>query len=331
MTTRNLSRKKIDINTVRNWLILFRAHSTGGTLLPLLIGMGTVSHTLFIENTIILICIGVIGHWSVFAHNEIVDLKVDIKNNKSNKPLVSRAINLQHAIIVVAAMLFIFIIFIIILFDDLTVFFALLSLSLGLIYNIRSKQDWFSLIYLSLWGVTITLTGAYYINTASLTTWMTAVLIGLFVGFWTIMGDYKDSYSTDETSLPAMIGVHIRYRNNEQYLKLSRKLELLLYVLLIIMISLMIIIANSNFLRILILIPSIITALIIRQLSYFNTDDDIKRYIGGSLLSFTVAGIIMSSSFLNIQSVILLLCIPLGIGTAIRYFLYDNLIKIDTL
>lgn len=188
---------------IGKWLALGRIQSVPVTVISLCLGYLTVSETVFSLSIWPLVAVGLLGHLSVYMHNDIVDYEHDMRF-KDSKPLLEGldkddAVDKQRSLIMISLL------FGAVYMGESSFFMFCLSVAVGLVYNIRSKSDWFSSLYLFIWGITITMTGALYHGSINDLTLMAAFAVGVQMFVFTVLGDIKD-INADEPSIPHNLG-----------------------------------------------------------------------------------------------------------------------------
>ena len=187
-----------------------------------------------------LLLVGALGHWSVYAMNDYMDVWYDRQAGKSNKPLVSGEISEDRAL------------YFIILSCALSFIISLLSLGpnptalwmaavlVGMVYNGRSKVDWFSALYLSVWAVLVTLVGAVDGGGITPVTVMLSLALAVHMFIMTLEGDIKDLVEP-EPSIPRKLGCKVDYPDvvmTTSFIGLFKMLEIIEFVTLVAVIQL---------------------------------------------------------------------------------------------
>lgn len=129
------------INTICEFLRLFRLHTAAATASALLIG-GLVMGQRDISALVVLFIIGIFYHIFGFVLNEYIDINVDKKSiDLKDKPLVSGSISKKQALLVVILSIFCcYVLILIFLRSIYTLSFFSLSLIFGGIYDLYGKK-----------------------------------------------------------------------------------------------------------------------------------------------------------------------------------------------
>lgn len=194
---------------LRDILILGRVQSFPLTVACLLLGYASITGTFLVADVLPLLLVGMIGHAAVFAHNDIVDRRYDMKHMKEDKPLVDGSlpyVETKYTVGVIIAVLLIASLFI--LGVGAGLMFAL-AVFTGMGYNYFSKTTFWAPSILSLWGMFIVFTGSIYAGGINVISTSLAVFLALHM-FWVIIqGDLKDIES-DEDSIVKFLGAEMR-------------------------------------------------------------------------------------------------------------------------
>lgn len=192
------------------FLILFRIQSTPMTVMALLLGYATVEGTFIRGDAIPLVVAGALAHWGMFAMNDYVDREHDMesKEDRSDKPLINGSISIREAAYVMYVLCALPLVIAAWSFNTASLGFFIVAYALGLAYNFASKATYLSPVLLGLWGTSVVLTGAQYSRGLTVESVFMAVLMGLFMFWLTILGDFKD-VDQDEESIPRVLGVKV--------------------------------------------------------------------------------------------------------------------------
>lgn len=187
------------------WLALVRIQSLPVTLIPVCIGYITVAETLLTPSIVGLVAVTSVGHFTFYAMNDLFDYKEDLENKDDSKPLLSDELSYEEAQKGIMALLAFTVGVAGLLFEPFTFMMYATACTLGLIYNTRSKKDWYSGLYLSAWAFPITYTGSLYAGGINRVTVSVAVIVAVQMLIITILGDMKD-IDAQEPSIPKRLG-----------------------------------------------------------------------------------------------------------------------------
>lgn len=192
------------------FLILFRVQSTPMTVMALLLGYATVEGTFVRGDVIPLVVAGALAHWGMFAMNDYVDREHDMqsKEDRSDKPLINGSVTVRDAAYAVYALCTLPLLVAVWSFNTESLGFFIAAYALGLAYNFKSKDTYLSPVLLGLWGTSVVLTGAQYARGLTIESVLMGVLMGLFMFWLTVLGDFKD-VDQDEKSIPKALGVKV--------------------------------------------------------------------------------------------------------------------------
>lgn len=186
---------------------LIRIQSTPVTVLTLLLGYAVVADSIFTTDLISLTFVGAVGHWGFYALNDISDYEWDVKQNRRRKPIVSGEVGMVEAKIISLHLILVSLTFSLILFPQEAFATWVMASILGGVYNMRSKHDSNSQIYLGLWGSSVVLTGSYIYGDINITSLVLSIIVGVHMVWMTMMGDLKD-IDNGEDSLPSKMGCY---------------------------------------------------------------------------------------------------------------------------
>lgn len=204
---------KLNKTYIGRWLSLVRIQSTPVTVITLCLGYITVSQRLNLYEMIPLVVVGCLGHWGFYAQNDVMDYEYDIDHKSIDKPLVSKVISRFQAQVVSSLLIITSVFIAVISFSLTTSGWFILSAIAGLTYNFYSKKTSFSGLYLSVWGISIVMTGATYAGKPNISVYALAYGVGIHMLVMTMMGDIKD-IDADEPSIPRLLGVWYTKENS---------------------------------------------------------------------------------------------------------------------
>lgn len=191
---------------IGKWLSLIRIQSTPVTSVSLCAGYLTVASPSW--DMLILALVGAVGHWGFYAHNDVQDYEVDLKQGKNDKPLIGGGIDRDRAEIVSLSLIAMSLAMAMILFNQGALLTYVSAAWIGYLYNKNSKVRTYSAMYLGVWGVAIIVTGALYARGFNINTALLALLLALHMIWMTVIGDLKDIES-DEPNLVHKYDCHI--------------------------------------------------------------------------------------------------------------------------
>lgn len=205
------------------WLALFRIQSVPVSVMTVALGYATVKHTVLDPNLIPLLAVTFFGHISVYAHNDIMDLKYDKLQGKHHKPLVAGDVDKDMAIIITILLGLLSLILAGMFMADKPIALALYisAFAFGARYNQISTEYRYSAVYLGLWGLTVPLVGSFYAGGVNGYTILLSLFVGLHMFWMTIEGDLKD-INRGEDSIPEYLDCKIAWKHiDEQDGKIS--------------------------------------------------------------------------------------------------------------
>lgn len=188
-----------------SWLALIRVQSTPVSVLPPLLGFGTVARTLLTVELLPLIVSVGLGHWGIYAINDYYDRDVDSAAGKTHKPLVAGDISPEAAYIAAVGMMTVSVVYMFLVAPVLSALAYGVSVLIGLIYNWTAKESMYAGVYLGIWGIVMVYTGAMFAGVPGVYTALIALLIGVHMVWMTAEGSLKD-ITEMEACVPRVLG-----------------------------------------------------------------------------------------------------------------------------
>ena len=318
---------------VRGYLSLTSVPSIPVTVVSLLFGYASATGTVLDKEILPLVSVGALGHMGFYGLNDIVDYEWDLEQNKENKPLVRGDITIYYGYGYCLALISVSVAVAIYLFPLYAFLAWVVACLLGALYDLRSKIDSYSAVYMAFWGVTIIYTGAFYSggDIGGLTIVM-SLLLGGHMLWMTIMGDLKD-IGRGEKSIPERLDCKMIDENGYRYLWTSLRfngLAILIVGIQIILILLIPIADGPHISDVMFVYVGIVGSLLVwvsfdNVLEQFQFDpDEMKRDIAKYEIISVITIIAVSLSFINIWSAVFLVVGSVVWGMAWQTVLYGH-------
>jgi len=181
------------------WIKISRIQTGMVTALSLWVGYASVEQ-LSIPVFGTLGIIGLLVHVWGFMLNEIKDKEYDERYSSTGHPLTSDEISTRHANIVAWLSGLIAVGISYIVFGlNFGLILMLFSFIAGTMYNIYSKQHWWSNVYLSAWVLLLTFSGAAFAGSFSIYTLFIGIALSIQIFVQVIEGDLKDIKGPENT------------------------------------------------------------------------------------------------------------------------------------
>jgi len=192
-----------------DWIKVTRVQTAAVTMLALWGGHITVA-PLTIRSTLYLGLLGLLVHIWGFTMNEVEDASYDEQHsNKSSHPISIGKISgvkanmlawgslVAFSLIHIIDSPLIFELNIINLYESES--YALLMLTGGYLYNKKSKEQWYSPAYLSVWAFSLVMLGAYHAGLPNTATVILALVLSIQIFVQVAEGDMKDIQGPENT------------------------------------------------------------------------------------------------------------------------------------
>lgn len=147
---------------IKSYLELCRVQSTPVTIIILSLGFGIAKGTLLHLDIIALYIMGALGHWGFYAMNDIMDREHDRQGDDLHKPIPSGKVSLKGALILCVWCIIMSLLIAAVILGQPAFAYYTGAMTLGWVYNLRSKKDTFASMYLAAWAVLILMTGYHY-------------------------------------------------------------------------------------------------------------------------------------------------------------------------
>lgn len=190
------------------WLALCRVQSTPLTLVTLSLGYAFTGGDILSLQIIPLLVVGATAHWGMYAMNEHLDREHDFLAGKLDKPMVKGEITELQAGTFVTVIVALSMGLALEYLGSVVASVWWVAILVSALYNLRSKKDWFSGLYLSIWAVAVVYSGALYGGSPELPTALLALALASHMLIMTMIGDIKD-LREEEPSIPYMLGCEI--------------------------------------------------------------------------------------------------------------------------
>jgi len=187
------------------WAALCRLQSTPLTWVILLLGYGTAGGDILSTDVLPLLAVGALGHWSVYAMNDHLDMYHDRFAGKLHKPLPAGEISETAATFFVTVGLLSSCVACYVWLGASPALYWIAAVLTGIWYNIRSKTDWFSAIYLSVWAILVVAVGANYYGEPTWQSFLFGAAIAIHMFIMTLEGGLKD-LPEGEPCIPRVMG-----------------------------------------------------------------------------------------------------------------------------
>lgn len=199
--------------TLKQWIKVTRVQTAAVTMLALWVGH-IVVEPLTIWSATMLGLIGLCIHVWGFTLNEIYDAEYDKIHSKDGDHLIAKeVISKENATMLAWTAGAISIILYIILVDSLIGMLALLlSFGHGYAYDVRSKKDWFSNIYLAFWVFFTVMAGALSAGNFNFSVAIIGTVLAIQIFVQVIEGDLKDLTGPERT-FAERLGVKIDFNS----------------------------------------------------------------------------------------------------------------------
>lgn len=317
---------------IRGVLVLCSVPSSPVTVVSLLLGYLTFRPSILTVGVVPLAAAGALGHWAFYAANDVFDYEWDMVDRRKDKPLVNGSLNVTEATYVSIVLGVTSLAVVIFFFPTPAIFTWIIAMALGLVYDLRSKEDVYSGLYMAGWGLVIIFTGALYAGGATFLTFMLALLLAVHMFWMTVMGNLKD-IGKEEESIPEALDCKIIYDGGYPTLWTSARFNIFTAALVVLQIVILLLLPVSDGAEvsdIFFIYAGIVAGLVIwdtyNGVLYqpgFDRDrmkEDIAKHEIASVLSL----LIISFSFSGPNSIVLLVLGSVVWGTTLQMVLYGN-------
>lgn len=195
------------------WASVCRVQSIPVTVLPASVGAFAAVESVSMVEYVPFVAVLALAHTIVYADNELMDMEWDRKNGRQEKPLVSGDVSPSSVNEFVGLGAVVCVGVAGITFPTGATSLLLVSFVLGVAYNRLSKTFWYSDIFLGVWGVVITMTGAMYAGGVTRSIGIFGAGFGLYMMWMTYIGDYRD-IGAEEANTLQELGARLSLRGS---------------------------------------------------------------------------------------------------------------------
>jgi len=186
--------------TLKDWIKATRVQTAAVTMLALWVGHIVIEPL----NAVSAITLGFIGlgiHVWGFTLNEVYDAEYDKKFGKdTGHPIANDVIDADKAkVIAWIAGATALLLYMILVTRPLGIIALVLSFAHGYIYNVRSKKDWYSNVYLSAWVFLVVVAGALSAGNFQGSILVVGGILSIQIFVQVIEGDLKDISGPENT------------------------------------------------------------------------------------------------------------------------------------
>lgn len=190
------------------WLTLARVQSVPLTVVSLAIGYGTVTGDVVTSDIIPLLVVGAIAHLGGYILNDVADLEHDTEANRDEKPLVAGDISDKYPVFASVGLILTAIYISTQTFNFYAQNVFMISVVVGVVYNLWSKHIPVKEVVLGTWGFTIIMTGAACAGGGNIKSVIVGLMLFLLLMWLSVLDGVKE-ISNEKRTIPKLLGARV--------------------------------------------------------------------------------------------------------------------------